>query len=193
MTTSPPPSAPTSIAARILFFVLGVAALTVGTLITLGAALAGAVAIGIAAYMVRRKGGRLTRRGAWLASVGGTIGLLAALIAVVMLTDESSRQPLTPAQRAESRTRAQDRMPEWMKAIDPNAQRRTVAADSMADRLLQNKAVVVWAGMMASVIAATMIGTIAGSFAWGGLMLIYRGYRGEWMPGASSDPSTIRP
>ena len=189
--TTPAPSSSTSLAARIVFFVIGVAALTIGILITLGAALAGAVAIGIASYVVSRKGGQLTRRGAWFASVGGTIGILALLIALVVLTDDSSQRPMSPEQRAESRARAEQAMPEWLRAINPNAQRRTAVADSMADRLLQNRAVVVWAGLMGAVIAATMIGTIAGSFAWGGVMLLYRGYKGNWMPGSRPEPFPV--
>src|SRR6476646_651779 len=74
--SSPPPS---SVLARVLFFVAGVIALAIGTLITLGAALGGAIVIAIAAWRLRRKNQRITRRGAWFASVAGTIGILAVL------------------------------------------------------------------------------------------------------------------
>jgi hypothetical protein len=73
-------------------------------------------------------------------------------------------------------------MPDWLRAMNPNAQRQTAAADSMAAQLLDNRAVMVWAGLMGAVIASAVIGTIAGSFAWGGAMLLYRGFRGEWLP-----------
>jgi hypothetical protein len=188
MTTSPSPAGSTSLAARIVFFVIGVATLTIGILITIGAALAGVIGIAIAARVVSGSGRRLTRRGAWFASVAGTIAVLAVLIGLVVLTDKSSREPITPS---ESRASARERLPEWMKGINPDAERRTAVADSVAGRLLQNRAVVVWAGLMGSVIFATMVGTIAGSFAWGGVMLVYRGYKGEWMPGSRPEPFPI--
>jgi hypothetical protein len=178
---SPPPQAG-PIGVRILFFVAGIVALFIGTVITLGAALAGAISIAVAAFVLHRRGKRLTRRGAWGWSVAGTVGVLAVLIGLVMLTDDQATKPISAADRAASRERAQQRMPDWIKAMNPNAGRQSAAADSMATQLLENRAVVIWAGLMGAVIASSIIGTIAGSFAWGGAMLIYRGYRGDWMP-----------
>lgn len=183
-TPSISPDGATSIGARLVFFTLGVLALAIGTLITLGAALAGVLSMGVMAWAVGRRGGRLTRRGAWLASVGGTIAVLAVVTGTLVLSDESSRRPMTAEERAQSQARAEEAMPDWMKAMRPNAARQTAAADSVANQLLQNTAVVVWAGLMGAVLASTMIGTIAGSFAWGGAMLLYRGLRGRWMPAA---------
>ena len=182
MTTpdAPPPS-PTSMVTRLLFFGAGLIALGLGTLITLGAAIAGALSIAVAFWVVRRRGKRLTRRGAWLASAAGTTGVLAVLIAIAMLGEETNRRPMTAAERAQNRERAMEGMPEWLKAMNPNGASRAAAADSMANQLLENRLVVVWAGLMASVIAAAVIGTIAGSFAWGGVMLLYRGAKGDWL------------
>jgi hypothetical protein len=173
---------------RVLFFAGGLVALGVGTIITLGAALAGAAAVGIVAYRMNRKGRRITRRGAWLASVAGTIAVLVVLIGISVLTNDTSMKPMSAAERAEQRAKATEAMPEWLRAMNPNAQRQTAAADSMAAQLLENRAVLVWAGLMGAVIASALIGTIAGSFAWGGVMLLYRGYRGDWLP-AASDPA----
>ena len=178
--------------ARVLFFSGGLIALGVGTIITLGAALAGAAAVGIVAYRLNRKGGRITRRGAWLASVAGTIGVLVVLIGVSVLTNDTSMRPMSAAERAEQRAKATEAMPEWLRAMSPNAQRQTAAADSMAAQLLDNRAVLVWAGLMGAVIASALIGTIAGSFAWGGVMLLYRGYRGDWLPAThKSAPASL--
>src|SRR5689334_12110576 len=175
----PPPSA--SAPARIFSFVAGILALAVGTLITLGVGLVGAVAIGIAALVLRRKSRRLTRRGAWFASVGGTIAVLAVLFGLAVLTNDT--KPPTAAERAEQRARATDAMPDWLKAVNPNAQKQSQAADSMAAALLENRAVVVWAGLMGTVIAAGLMGTIAGSFVWGGVLLLNRSFTGDWLPG----------
>lgn len=170
-----------SIAIRILFFLGGLIVLGVGVLITLGAAFGGAIATGIAAWVLTRRQRRLTRRGAWFASVGGTVGVLAILTGAAVLWSDA-RQPTTAAERAERRAQAQQAMPDWLKTINPNAQRQSAQADSVAARLLENRAVVIWAGLMGAVIASALIGTIAGSFAWGGVMLMYRSFYGEWMP-----------
>lgn len=189
--THPSPGTPAgvSLPARVFFFVAGLLALVVGILITLGAALAGALSIAGAAFMYSRRGRRLTRRGAWVSSVVGTIGVLVILIGLVTLTSETSRRPMTAAERADARARTNEALPEWLKAFNPGAQSRTAAADSMANRLLENRAVVVWAGLMGAVLSSTLIGTIAGSFAWGGVMLLYRGFKGDWMP-STADPET---
>ena len=184
-----PQPASASTASRAFSFLAGVAALGVGTLITLGAALAGAISIGIAALILKRRKRRLTRRTAWLASVGGTIGVLALLFGLAVLI--SDPPPQSAAERAEQRARATQGMPDWLKAINPNAQGQSAAADSMAAALLENKAVMVWAGLMGTVIAAAIIGTIAGSFAWGGVMLLHRSFSGDWLPSASAAPAEL--
>src|SRR6185436_17128216 len=104
---------------------------------------------------------------------------------------QSSVKPPTAAERAEQRARATQAMPDWLKAMNPNAQRQSQAADSMAAALLENKAVRVWAGLMGTVIAAALMGTIAGSFAWGGVMLMSRSFSGQWMPSAADDPAGL--
>jgi hypothetical protein len=163
----------------VLSFVAGILSLAIGTVITVGIGLSGAVAIGIAALVQKKKGRRLTRRGAWLASVGGTVAVLAALLGFAVLTNET--KPSTAAERAEQRAKATEVMPDWLKAVNPNAEKQTQAADSMAAALLENKAVVVWAGLMGTVIAAGLMGTIAGSFVWGGVVLLHRSVVGEWL------------
>jgi predicted PurR-regulated permease PerM len=177
---SPAPDAG-SFGSRLLFGVLGLLALGIGAVITLGAALAGAIAIAVAGYVMSRQGKRLTRRGAWFASVFGTMAVVLVLMGIAVATDDSTAKPMTAAERAEQRARAQEAMPDWLKQINPNAGQRTAAADSVAEKLLQNRTVVLWAGIMGAVIGSSMIGLIAGSFAWGGVILLYRGVRGGWL------------
>ena len=184
----PQVGSPISPIARLFFFLAGLFALVVGAIITLGAALAGAMAIGIVALVLRRKQRRITRRGAWLTGVAGTIAVFAVLIGYGLLSTQPEKPP-TAAERAEQRARATQAMPDWMKAINPNAQKQTQAADSMAAALLENRAVMVWAGMMSTVIASTLIGTIAGSFAWVGVMLLNRSFTGTWLP-STGRPTT---
>ena len=185
--SSPPPRI--SAAARLFLFIGGLVALAIGTLITLGAALAGAISIGVTALVLKRKKRRLTRRGAWFASVGGTIAVLALFFGIAVLT--SDQKAPTAAERAEQRARATQAMPDWLKAVNPNVQRQSQTADSMAAALMDNKAVMVWAGLMGTVIAASLMGTIAGSFAWGGVMLLNRSFTGEWMPATPADPTEL--
>lgn len=186
--TEPPAS--NTVVSRVLFFLAGFVALAVGTIITLGAALAGAISIGVAFLILKRKKRRLTRRGAWLASVGGTITVLALFFGISILLAPEVKPP-TPAERAEQRARATQAMPDWLRAMNPNAQKQSQTADSMAAALMDNKAVMVWAGLMGMVIASGLIGTIAGSFAWGGVLLLNRSFTGEWMPGAIVDPTGL--
>lgn len=172
---------------RIIFGILGIIALAVGTLITLGAAIAGVIGIAIVGALAARKQRQLTRRRAWIASVAGTIVVLLAVFGISMIISEPTK-PMTPEQRAESRARAEEAMPAWMRQMNPNGAQRAAAADSMADKLLNNKPVMVWLGMMGAVIGSTILGVIAGTFAWGGFMLLYRGVRGRWLAGASVTP-----
>ncbi|HET9426505.1 MAG TPA: hypothetical protein VFO55_14130 [Gemmatimonadaceae bacterium] len=183
----PAPST-TSFGSRLLFGALGLIALGIGTLITLGAALVGVIAILVARYLLARRGKGLSRRGAWLASVGATVLVLVVPMGLMVLLDDSLSRRMTASERAEQRARAEEVMPEWMRKMNPNAGQRTAAADSVAEKLLQNTTVVIWAGLMGTVIASTMIGTIAGSFAWGGVMLLYRGWQGRWL-GSQPGPS----
>lgn len=184
----PPVGSPISPIARLVSFLAGVFALVVGAIITIGAALVGAIAIGIAAVILRRKQRRITRRGAWFTGVAATIAAFAMLIGWGVLATQPEKMP-TAAERAEQRARATQSMPDWVKTMNPNAQKQTQAADSMAAALLENRAVMIWAGMMGTVIASALIGTIAGSFAWVGVMLLNRSFTGNWLPSTGS-PTT---
>lgn len=175
-------------ASRVLFGALGLIALGVATIITLGAAIAGVISIAIAGAVLARKQRRLTRRGAWLAGVAGTMAVLLILIGTTLLATGGATQPTSAAERAEARARARQAVPAWMRELNPNAQQQTAVADSMTDRLLNNKPAMIWIGMMGAVLMSTLVGVIAGSFAWGGFMLLYRGARGEWLP-ASAPPA----
>jgi hypothetical protein len=178
-----------STAARVISFLAGLIALAIGAVITLGIALAGAVTIGIAALVLRKKKRRLTRRGAWFASVGGTVAALFLVFGYSMLTNIP--KPPTAAERAEQRARATQVMPDWLKAINPAAQQQTQSADSIAGAIMENKAVMVWAGLMVGFIAAALMGTIAGSFAWGGVLLLSRSFSGDWMPATTAQPAEL--
>ena len=167
---------------RVLFFLGGIITLGVGVLITLGAALVGGIVSGVVGYRLSRKQRRLTRRGAWFANVCGTVAALALFMGYAVLTTQSTTKAPTAAERAEQRAKATQAMPAWLRSMNPNAEKQSAAADSVAAQLLDNKAVVIWAGLMGAVIASALMGTIAGSFAWGGIMLLYRSFKGDWMP-----------
>ena len=140
------PAAPQSAASRLAFLVLGLMTLGVGLIITIGAAIAGLLAIALAGYASSRRGRNLTRRKAWLVSVGATVGLLFIVLSTAILTDDSNTRPQTAEERAEARSKVEQEMPEWMRAMRPNAGQQAAAADSMADRLLQNRAIVILGG-----------------------------------------------
>ena len=184
------PRPASSILARILFFLAGIITFGIGALITLGAAIVGGILAGIVAYRLRRNQQRLTRRGAWFATVVGTVAALSLFMGYAILNSDSSAKPMTAAERAQQRSNAMQALPPWMRQMNPNAEKQSAAADSMAAQILENKAVMIWAGLMGAVIASALIGTIAGSFAWGGIMLLYRSFSGDWLPSSSVPAAT---
>jgi hypothetical protein len=175
-----------SMVARVLFFIGGLGTLALGVLITLGIALVGGIVTGIVAWRFSKNQRRLTRRGAWFSNVTGTAAGLALFMGYAVLAADSNTKAMTAAERAEQRAKASQAVPAWMRSINPNAEKQSAAADSMAAQLLENKAVMIWAGLMGAVIASAMIGAIAGSFVWGGIMLLYRSFTGDWLASSAS-------
>lgn len=183
---SPPPRRIT--AGRILFGVGGLLALLVGTLITVGGALIGVLGIGIVWLVMRHRKRRLTRLAAWLASAGATVAALLVLIAIGALMQPSSPN-LTPEQERAAQARMRDSMPEWLKKMTPANPRQNAAADSMAQKLVQNKPVMVWFATMSAVVGASFLGAIIGTIAWGSIMMLARAFTGEWLPRQQISPT----
>ena len=181
-----PPAIPASIGGRILYGVAGVVVLVGGAFVTLGAALAGAVSIVIASFIMRRRRRQLTRVGAWVASVAGTILAMALLLGGGMLMSPPPSTEVSAKEYAESQARAREKMPEWLKT---KAQQngRQAAADSMAQRLLRNRGAMVWIAAVGTMIGSAMLGAIAGTIGWGAAMLLYRASRGHWLRSEADD------
>ena len=171
------------LATRVLIGLGGLLLLAVGAVITVGGELIGIAAIGIAWLWMRRRGRSLTRARAWLVSVGATaVPVVVVFVAGLMLaptpTPEQRKQELAAAQ-----ARSRDSMPEFLKKmIPPQQQQRTSAAtDSITQRLLQSRGVVVWMEAMAAVIASGMLALFAGTIGWAATMLLYRAITDDWM------------
>src|SRR4051812_23492830 len=158
---APPPPIKTALPVRILIFCLGLLLLAFGALITLGTELIAILAMGIAWYVLKRRGRTLSRGGAWLASVAGT--MIPVLVLLVASELRSPAKMPTAAERKaamEQQQRMRDSMPEFLKKLTAN-QQATPAADSIADKLLQNKKVMLWFAGMAAVLGSAMIGAFA--------------------------------
>jgi hypothetical protein len=180
----PPQSSMTS---RILIGIGGLVLLVLGTILTLGASLVGAAAVGVAWFVMRWRKRRLTRFGAWAVSVAVT----AVPLLVVFIISVISVQPTTPEERQARRAeaaRSRESMPEWLKNLSPAQQQARPKADSIADKLLENRGFMVWAGTMAALIGSSMIALFTGTVGWGAAMLLFRAIRGEWMGSAIPPP-----
>ena len=175
-----------SMARRILIGLGGVVLLGIGVVVTLGTALIGIAAIVVAWFVIRRRGGQLTRMRAWVVSVVATVVPLIVVFAVSLMTSPS----VTPAQRKEMsvrRAQARESLPNWLRSLSPGQQQAAPAADSIAEKLLDNRGFMVWLGAMGALIGSSLIGLFAGSLSWGAAMLLFRAGRGEWL-GTSLPP-----
>jgi hypothetical protein len=173
---------------RVFIALGGLLLLAVGAVITLGSELVGVAAIVIAWFLMRRKR-RLTRTRAWFVSVIATAIPLVVLFAVSVM----SVPTVTPEQRkrnmAEARVRTRDSIPEFLNKLMPPQQRTQAVADSITEKLLENKGFRVWMGAMGALIASGMAGLFAGTIAWAATMLLFRAFTDEWM-GAVAEPPT---
>jgi hypothetical protein len=182
---SPSPTLGTPMPMRILIFALGLLLLAFGALITLGTELIAILAMVVAWYVLKRKGRTLTHGKAWLASVGGTMVPVFVLLIGSMLSSPMKMPTATERKAAmERQQRVRDSMPELLKKLTANQRQVTPAADSIADKLLQNKKVMLWMSGMAAVLGSVMIGAFAGTLGWGAGMLLYRAARDEWLGAA---------
>jgi hypothetical protein len=175
-----PPKSPLS--RRVVIGVGGLLLLALGAPITFGTEVVGVAAIVAVWFWMRRRKRKLTRMGAWFVSVGAT-----ALPALVFFAISLASAPtLTPEQRkatmAAAQARRRDSVPEFLKKMMPGQQQQTsAAADSIAQRLLQNKGFMVWMTAMGTVIASGMIALFVGTIGWGATMLLFRAITDDWM------------
>jgi hypothetical protein len=173
---------------RVLIGAGGLILLAVGAVITLGSELVGVAAIVIAWFVLRRRKRRLTRTRAWVISVGSTAIPFLILFAVGLMTAPK----VTPEQRkrdmAEARAR-RDSMPVWLKG--PAQQQQTTAvADSIAQKLMENKGFMVWIAAMGALIVSGMGALFAGTIAWGATLLFFRAVTDDWMDAATEPAGT---
>jgi hypothetical protein len=176
------PPIKSSLPIRILIFTLGLLLLAFGALITLGTELLAILGILVAWVIRKRQGRQLGRGGAWMASVAGAMIPVFVLLLGAMIA--SPIKPPTAAERKESFERQQrlrDSMPEFLRKMTANQRQSGPAVDSMADRLLQNKKVLIWFEGMAAVMGSAMVGAFAGTLGWGAAMLLYRATKDEWL------------
>ena len=175
---------------RILIGIGGVVLLALGAVITLGAELVGCAAIVVAWFVMRRRKRRLTRVKAWLVSVVATaipliVIFAASVIAAPKVPEDQQRKNIAAA-----RARTRDSMPEWLKKLTPAQQQTSPAADSIAQKLLENKGFMVWIVAMGALLGSAMVALFAGTIGWGATMILFRAVTDEWM-GAMADAPPV--
>ncbi len=177
---------------RVLIAVGGLLLLAVGALITVGLELIGVAAIVATWFLMRRRKRTLTRLTAWFVSVGSTAVPVLVFFAVTMMatptpTPEQQKQALAAAQ-----ARRRDSMPEFLKKVmtrqqQQQQQQTSAAADSITQRLLQNRGFMVWLEAVGAMMASGMAAVFAGTIAWAATMLLFRAITDDWM-GAVAPP-----
>jgi hypothetical protein len=178
---------PASMTTRILVGAGGLLLLAVGVIVTVGVVLFGVAAIVVAWFVMRRRAHPLTRGRAWVIGVLATAVPLMGFFVVTML----SAPPITPAERqarAAEAARSRESMPDWMKTLTPGQQQAAPMADSIANKLLENRGFMVWAAAMGAMIGSALFGMFAGTIGWGATMLGFRAIRGDWMAKSGTFP-----
>ena len=165
--------------ARVFAFVGAVIVLLVGTVFSVGAALAAPVGMAVAAWLWRRRGKRLPAIGHWAAAMCGVVvavvfyaGLVSAF--VPSATWKQIQHAADSAQTASARTPP----PAWLDRIAPGmAQQEAARQANVSDR---TKSMAMAFGLG---ITAVMFGLFFGSIGWVAGMLLGLSVNGRW-PGA---------
>jgi beta-lactamase regulating signal transducer with metallopeptidase domain len=178
---------PESMGKRIAIGTAGVLLLAVGVIVTFGVALIGVAAILASWYVIRRRDKPLTRSRAWMVSVVAIViplfvAFAVGIIATPRVTPEERR-----AREADA-ARSRESMPDWLNRLTPNQQQTAPVADSIANKLLDNRGFMIWVAAFGALIGASFTGAFAGTFAWGATMLLFRSVRGEWMGKSATFP-----
>jgi hypothetical protein len=90
--------------------------------------------------------------------------------------------------RAAEAARSRESMPDWLKQLTSGQQQAAPAADSLANKLLDNRGFMIWVAAFGALIGASLTGAFAGTFAWGATMLLFRSVRGEWIGSSPTFP-----
>lgn len=168
------------IGVRLLAGGLGVAALLVGGLFTVGTALAAPVGVGLAGWAMRKRGRALTRFGSWAAAVGAAaVGAaavataLALTLLVANLPEGSVANALAAAESAEPQPQ-----PEWLERIAPYT-----APDPTVERIVKSRPAVLYFGLVGAGLGCLIMGGIAGSAGWAATFLLGYAAGGRWLLG----------
>ena len=164
----------------------GAITLVVCATFTFGTVLAAPLGVLLARALARRRQRRLTRGAAWLGAV------LASFIAVPVVfggmlamsppgTIDTARAVIDSAQAQ----RKPARVPAWLERISPPQTQRQTA---MTEKMAGSRAFIAIFSIIGLVMAASFLGTIAGSIGWVASMLFGYTITGRWLPGGDALP-----
>ena len=173
---------------RVLAGLAGVLTLISAAPFTIGSVLAAPLGVLGARAVARRRGRVLTRGAAWLGAVVGSFVAVALVMAAVFMT-------LPPGFVGEVRAAADSaqahqpppEIPKWLERINPAARQQAAAND----RLMQNNTFMVIGGIIGSLMASSMLGTIAGSIGWLASMLFAYAFSGRWIRAGDGAPPPL--
>lgn len=180
-TPSPGPGAPDrgeaprrSVLLRVLSGVAGTVVLLGSALFTFGTSLAAPLGIFLGGRLARRRGRPFTRLYSWAsaAAASAVVVLLALVVIIVLLPPGSLREIQESAASSEAQHASQP--PEWLTRAFPRAAR----PGPVTDQVVNSRVFAAYTGIVGFVLAAGLLGTIAGSAGWLGTMLLTYSIRG---------------
>lgn len=166
---------------RVIAGVAGALTLLLGTLVTAGAALAGAVGIGLVAIVMRSRRRRLTRLTAWLSAVAAAV--LYTAVGAALLFQRLPDDVMAQARAAADSASAAQVAPAWIERMAPGTTERIRTPTAMDDMISRVS------GFYGALIGVAIVASIFGSIAWGGVMLLALAFTGRWLQSPVAVPA----
>jgi len=172
---------------RIAAGLAGVLTLVFCAVFTVGTVLAAPVGVLLARTVARRRQRRLTRGAAWLgAVVASFLALLLAFAGMLAMAPPDTMKSVRASMDSAQAHQTPAELPKWLQRITPPP---TQGQRALTEQMVSSNAFVVWAGIVGTVIACAILGTIAGSIGWVASMLLAYASTGRWLPGAEVIPA----
>jgi predicted PurR-regulated permease PerM len=173
---------------RILAGLAGVLTLVSAAVFTLGSVLVAPLGVLGARAIARRRGRVLTRGAAWLGAVVASFVGVALVMAAIFasMPPDVMKQVRAAADSAQAKQQPPE-IPKWLERVNPAARQQA----AVNNQLMKNNAFVVIGGIVGSLMACSMLGTIAGSIGWLASMLFAYAFSGRWIRAGDGAPPPI--
>lgn len=162
--------------------ILGILALGIAALVTVGGALLAPLGIIVAWLIVRRRNRRLSRGASWIAAVAATAVALVALTTV--LWTQLPADTLSQMQRAaDSAQTHQPPPPAWLERIAPGSTARAQVRQGSV-----GKGAMIWFMVIGAGIGIGMLAGVVGTVGWLATLPLAYAITGRWIGSRPQDP-----